>query len=208
MPLKEQDKYLRLGVGTIITSADLGAIEVADPEHISIPFAGTYLIRSERDRCNARKIVKYIQECPAAFDRAAPWGHVTASAFILNNAHDHVLLTHHAKLGCWLPLGGHCDGIRDPRFVALKEAYEESGLSYLRPLGDSVFDVDIHDIPAHGGMAEHKHLDLRFLLEADQSERLHPTAESKALAWVPIKQLSSYSTKSSVLILLKKLVTS
>jgi len=37
-----------------------------------------------------------------------------------------VLLTLHAKLGRWLQLGGHCDDIRDPFFVAWKEAYEES----------------------------------------------------------------------------------
>ena len=37
-----------------------------------------------------------------------------------------MLLTLHAKLGRWLQLGGHCDDIRDPFFVAWKEAYEES----------------------------------------------------------------------------------
>ena len=44
---------------------------------------------------------------PGAFRRETPAGHVTGSAWLVNRAGTHVLLTHHRKLGRWLQLGGH-----------------------------------------------------------------------------------------------------
>jgi 8-oxo-dGTP pyrophosphatase MutT (NUDIX family) len=190
--------------------AGAAPVQQADgrPFTTDIPLAGSFRVTSMRDKTNARIVSEFIQNSPTAFDRNTQWGHVTASAFVLSEALDHVLLTHHAKLDCWLPLGGHCDGIRDPRFVALKESYEESGLFHLRQLNNTVFDIDIHTIPAGGGMPDHKHLDIRYLFQADMAAKLRPTIESKALAWVPLDQLATYTKKSSVLILPQKLVTS
>ncbi|NTI31340.1 NUDIX hydrolase [Agrobacterium rhizogenes] len=173
---------------------------------ISIKYSGKYSIKSDRDRTNARLVNEFISTCEAAFERDMAWGHITASAFILNSNHDHILLTHHAKLDRWLPLGGHCDGIKDPRFIALKEAYEESGLTQLRYMRDDVFDIDVHDIPASADMPTHKHLDIRYLFEADMAEPLRPTSESKALVWLKLDLLEVYTSLHSVLIVKQKLV--
>jgi len=173
----------------------------------TIPYAGKYTLTSDRDRNNARTVTEFINNCGAAFERDTAWGHITASAFVLNGSRDHLLLTHHTKLDLWLPLGGHCDGIKDPHFVALKEAYEESGLTHLRHVRDDVFDIDVHNIPASAEMPTHKHLDIRYLLEADMTAPLRPTSESRALAWIKLEQLDAYTSLQSVLIVKQKMVT-
>ncbi|KHQ49964.1 NTP pyrophosphohydrolase [Mameliella alba] len=125
-------------------------------------------------------------------------GHVTGSAFVLSPDGRSVLLTHQAKLDRWLQLGGHCDGIADARFVAMKEAYEESGLARIALLSPDVFDVDIHEIPPRGTEPAHLHYDVRFLMRAEAGE-LSASAESKALAWVPLDRLRDFTQAESVL---------
>ncbi len=176
-----------------------------DAQWIDIPYTGRFRLHSSRDRQNARSLIELLEQTPDAFERETLPGHVTASAFILNSACDAILLTHHSKLDCWLPLGGHCDGIRDPRFSALRESYEESGLNRITMLQQELFDIDIHDIPAGDQMPVHTHYDLRFLLQADDAARLRPTNESKALAWVRLDELPRYTNRPSVLVLTRKL---
>ncbi len=150
------------------------------------------------------KLCRFRAEEPLAFGRDSRTGHITASAFILSPDFNNVLLTHHRKLDRWLQLGGHCDGIADVPFVALKEAYEESGLSRIEPLRDRIFDVDIHEIPAHGAELTHLHYDVRYLYRAAEGE-FKVSDESHDLAWVPLTQLEEYTDAASVLIVRDKL---
>ncbi len=132
-------------------------------------------------------------------------GHITGSAFVLSPDRCSVLLTYHAKLNRWLQLGGHCDGIHDVRFVAQKEAYEEAGLSRVSFLSGDVFDLDIHTIPANPKEPEHLHYDVRFLMQAADWD-VQITPESKALKWIPLSDLHSYTCDASVLRLKEKVL--
>ena len=122
-------------------------------------------------------------------------GHFTASAWLVSQDGNRVLLTHHKKLGRWLQLGGHADGDRDLANVALREAEEESGLTGLSIIPD-VFDLDAHDIPARGVFgtpnyeAAHIHWDVRFVVRASV-ENFSVSEESLALAWVDIATLAA-----------------
>lgn len=161
---------------------------------------GCFAPQTDRDRVEWDRIRAFsAQHGEAAFSRdPLIGGHVTGSAFVLSPDRRAVLLTHHAKLDRWLQLGGHCDGIADVRFVALKEAYEESGLSRIALLSDTVFDIDIHEIPARGAEPAHLHYDVRYLMQA-QAGQIAVSAESKALAWVPLADLGQYTPSQSVL---------
>lgn len=158
-----------------------------------------------RDRENWQKLLDLLDAHPAPFGREPNPGHITGSAFVLSPDGTEVLLTHHAKLDMWLQLGGHCDGIADVPFVALKEAYEESGISRICPVGDpeQVLDLDIQTIPANARDPEHLHFDLRYLFRA-QTRDFTVSAESKALAWVPLSGLERYTTNPGVLVLREK----
>ena len=161
---------------------------------------GRFTAQDARDEAEWARLAAFCErQGLSAFSRD-PFigGHVTGSAFVLSEDGRAVLLTHHAKLDRWLQLGGHCDGLADVRFTALKEAYEESGLSRIALLSDDVFDVDIHPIPARGTEPEHLHYDVRFLMRAEAGA-LRVSGESEALAWVPLANLEEYTTEASVL---------
>ena len=93
------------------------------------------------------RLLDFINRTPACFSRSQPDGHITGSAWLVNNDQQ-VLLTYHKKLRMWLQLGGHADGNTSVMEVALKEAQEESGITELKVILDTIFDIDIHYIPA------------------------------------------------------------
>jgi 8-oxo-dGTP pyrophosphatase MutT (NUDIX family) len=135
---------------------------------------------------------------PACFERDF-WrpGHVTGSAWLLDGRRERVLLTHHRKLGRWLQLGGHADGDEDVRRVACREAMEESGLE-VALVESSIFDIDVHEIPARGADPAHLHFDLRFALCACGGDDFTVSAESHALRWVSIAEVAALTDELSM----------
>lgn len=125
-----------------------------------------------------------LTEDKLAFSRERKEGHFTASSWVVNKRRTHTLLTLHTKLNRWLQMGGHADGNENLLEVAMDEAREESGLSSLRIVDQSIFDIDKHIIPASPTVIQHFHYDVRFLIEAEIDEPLSISAESKDLAWV------------------------
>ena len=148
--------------------------------------------------------VELVEAHPDCLLRTCMPGHLTGSAWILSPDRRLTLLTLHRKLGKWLQLGGHADGDGDLLSVALREAREESGLAGVRAAADSVFDVDRHWIPAHGGEPGHWHHDLRFLLEADPSEPLTVSSESRQLAWVEVGAVAALNPEESMMRMVRK----
>jgi 8-oxo-dGTP pyrophosphatase MutT (NUDIX family) len=116
-------------------------------------------------------------------------GHITASAFVLDPDAELLLLHHHRRLDRWLQMGGHLDPGEDPLKAALREAAEESGCSRIEPLQETVFDLDVHPIPAAKGEPAHYHFDLRYLFRAasDEALALDP-AESLDLRWFRLEE--------------------
>lgn len=147
----------------------------------------------------------FVERQPRCFERDCfDDGHVTASAVVLNGVGSHMLMTHHAKLGCWLQLGGHADGDADALRVACREAREESGLAVV-PLCAAPLDIDIHRVPAHAAEAAHLHYDVRFVLRVeDGNVRFTLSDESLALRWVGLADVASVTTEESILRLAAK----
>jgi 8-oxo-dGTP pyrophosphatase MutT (NUDIX family) len=150
------------------------------------------------------RIIQFIEQFEDCFERTQQSGHITASALIVNAQRTRTLLTHHHKLEKWLQLGGHSDGDPDPLNVAMREAEEESGLKNVIPVSKTIFDVDVHTIPARKNEPEHFHYDIRFLFEADDTEPLIISAESKDLAWIPLAEIERYTTEESMLRMVRK----
>lgn len=147
----------------------------------------------ERDR-----IVAWIDRFPAdAHLRERLEGHLTASALVVDAERRAALLTHHAKLGRWLQLGGHCDGDANLARAALREAIEESGIEDLA-IDPVPIDVDVHAIPARAGVGEHLHLDTRFVVVAPTGAVERCSDESLALRWVRPHELARARVDPSV----------
>ena len=152
----------------------------------------------------ANAFLAFVEEHEACFERTLLVGHVTGSAWVVNQAGTHVLMTHHRKLDRWLQLGGHADGDPDIQAVALREVREESGLSQVQAMAWTIFDLDIHTIPERKGIPEHLHYDVRFKIQATGDEPLVISEESKALAWVSLDEVPAKVDDASVVRMLEK----
>ena len=150
------------------------------------------------------RFVDFVSSNVDCCERSNLEGHLTGSAWLVNRDGTHVLLTHHRRFNKWLQLGGHADGNQDLLEVATKEAYEESGLGRLRPLSKAIFDLDIHRIPASGGVPEHDHYDVRYAFEAVGDESYRVSDESNDLRWVEIANIADYAEGPTMLRMAEK----
>lgn len=145
-------------------------------------------------------------EHPSAFQRDHLPGHITGSSWILDHDRQLVLLVHHGTLNKWLQPGGHADGEENVLNVALREAEEETGLKHFRLIQTDIFDLDIHPIPARLSFPHHLHFDVRFLFEADKTEKVIVSDESHDVAWIALDQLSALTQNNpSIMRMAKKL---
>jgi 8-oxo-dGTP pyrophosphatase MutT (NUDIX family) len=150
--------------------------------------------------------IAFIETHDCCFERRLAVGHITASACITDAAFENVLLVHHVKLDKWFQPGGHCDGNPDTLEVALKEATEETLLK-VTAIRDTVFDVDIHIIPARGDVPAHLHYDIRYLMVCEVSgDDLQGNNEVKECRWVALKDVKSYNPSESLLRMVRKIV--
>jgi 8-oxo-dGTP pyrophosphatase MutT (NUDIX family) len=163
-----------------------------------------YAARHPDEADTVGRFMDFVKAEPLCFERSLASGHVTGSAWIVNPDGAHVLLTHHAKLDRWLQLGGHADGDPDVLAVALKEAREESGLHEFEPVGEGIFDLDIHPIPARKGDPEHLHYDVRYVLRATGNTDYIVSNESHDLRWVPLAGVAELTAEESMRRMVRK----
>jgi 8-oxo-dGTP pyrophosphatase MutT (NUDIX family) len=157
-----------------------------------------YAPADAHERAMVDEVRSFVRDHVDCFARTLQVGHVTASAWLLDESLTATLLTHHRKLGRWLQLGGHADGDDDVRRVALREAREESGLTAIRFADERIYDVDVHLIPSRAGEPAHRHFDVRFALIADRFAPTVVSDESHALAWIPLDELDALGIDPSV----------
>jgi 8-oxo-dGTP pyrophosphatase MutT (NUDIX family) len=133
------------------------------------------------------RMIDLLTYAPTAFSRAAFMpGHFTAGCFIVDDA-GRLLLHHHRRLNLWLHMGGHVEEDESAQEAALREAVEESGLTGLEIVGDTIFDLDIHEIPAGRGEPLHDHFDVRYLARAADPGAIRiDREESNDLAWIEL----------------------
>jgi len=157
-----------------------------------------YLMRHPAEGDATLRFRDFVRRNPLCFERSLAGGHVTGSAWILDQSGEKTLLTHHRKLNLWLQPGGHADGNSDVLAVAMRECLEETGLTSLVPVETGIFDLDIHCIPARKDDPSHYHYDVRFLVRDTGGEDFIVSEESHDLAWVPLDRLEDYTTEWSM----------
>lgn len=113
---------------------------------------------------------------------------MTASAWVVNPDGGKILLAYHNIYDSWAWLGGHADGEEDLLSVAIREVKEESGISHVIPLQESVFSLEVLTVDGHvkkgSYVSSHLHLNLTYLLCADEREQpVSKPDENRAVAW-------------------------
>lgn len=159
------------------------------------------------DRHNAEQYEvfrEFVESHEILLGKRNPLGHITASAWIVDQDYKYVLLTHHVKLNRWLQLGGHTEEEETLIESALREANEESGLKSVSLLSKEIFDLDVHEIPQYGTTDKHYHFDLRFLMVASKEEVLSVSDESHDLKWIELSEVSQYADEESILRMIEK----
>ncbi len=163
-----------------------------------------HLASDEHEREMLKRTADFVKSSEKLFDRNSRGGHLTGSAWIIDLDGAHALLTHHARIGAWVQLGGHVENDSDMLTAAWREAREESGLINVRPISDDIFDIDVHKIPETSKEPAHLHYDIRFLFEADRHTELTISAESKSLRWIALDEITDLTREESVLRMVRK----
>lgn len=122
-------------------------------------------------------------------------GHITGSAFITNENNDKVFLVLHKKYNKWVAPGGHVEEAEDARYASFRETKEETGLEYINPLSQDIFDIDIHRIPERekNGIfePEHWHFDVRYLYQTCEESLVNiDKNEVNDYLWYDVEELS------------------
>ena len=114
--------------------------------------------------------------------------HMTGSAWIVNADRTKALMAYHNIYDSWSWLGGHADGEEDLLKVALKEAREEAGITGVRAVSEEIFSLEVLTVDGHvkrgQDVRSHLHLNVTYLLEADEEEALHVRdGENSGVRW-------------------------
>ena len=150
-------------------------------------------------------MIKFLNTYPDCFERNNLFGHFTGSAWIVDDTHNWILMTHHRQLNRWLQPGGHADGNPDLLYVAINEAREETGLTKLKVKSDKIFDLDIHNIPKFNNVPQHFHYDIRFILETKRKpNEIIISKESYDVAWIHRSAVLTKNNENSIKRMLNK----
>jgi ADP-ribose pyrophosphatase YjhB (NUDIX family) len=152
-------------------------------------------------------IQSFVNENAEYWSRRTLSGHLTGSAWITNTERTQAVLLHHKKLDIWVQPGGHMDDSDDSLVSAsLREAVEETGLNSLALASESIFDLDVHEIPARKEEPKHWHLDVRYWFEA-KDMTLSISEESNDLKWLTRSEIENITSEESVLRMVRKTLT-
>ena len=156
-----------------------------------------YNIQEEKDR---KTILAFLDRYDDAFCRENELGHMTASAWVVNHGRNRILMAYHRIYDSWAWLGGHCDGNEDCLAVAMKEVREETGVKTLKPVSSDIFSLEVLSVNSHykrgNYVPTHLHLNLTYLLEADENEELFVKEdENSNVAWFGLDEAVAMSNE-------------
>ena len=152
---------------------------------------------SGAEAATRERFLRFVADEPRSADRDLAFGHLTASALVVNLPGTHALLIYHRKLERWLQPGGHADGSFDLLAAATREVLEETGVPTV-PASTEPLDLDIHLIPPRGEVAAHWHYDVRYLLRATDDTITMQEEEVADARWFGAAELPTLQTDDSV----------
>ncbi len=122
----------------------------------------------------------------------------TSTVYVISN--NRILLHFHEKHQKWLPPGGHAHADELPTDAAIREVFEETGLSVKLIEKENLY-IDfphaksvirpylclLENIPEHGDREKHQHLDHIYLAEPLDDNTPHPE-----FSWVSLEEIKKF----------------
>lgn len=159
-----------------------------------------YVPFNEQEKRDKQIILEILENEDNVLTRENQKYHFTVSAWIVTPDRKKVLMCYHNIYNSWAWLGGHTDGESNLREVILKEVREESGVTNIKFLLDEIFSLEILTVDGHikkgKYVSSHLHLNITFLLEAEETEKLliNPD-ENSDLDWIVVEKISIKSSE-------------
>ena len=155
---------------------------------------------NEQEQRDKAVILAFLENDEDAFLRSNLLAHMTASSWIVNPERTKTLMVYHNIYDSWSWIGGHADGETDLLSVALREAREETGIAHVRPVSPEIFSLEVLTVDGHEKRGEyvpsHLHLNVTYLLEAEESDTLHICKEENSgVAWFTLEKALKASTE-------------
>ena len=159
-----------------------------------------YVPYNEQEAADRSVILSFLEENENAFLRENEIAHMTASAWVVNRERTKVLMVYHRIYDSWSWTGGHADGETDLLAVAMRDVCDEKGVKSVRPVTQEIFSLESLTVDGHEKrgryVPSHLHLNLTYLLEADESEALSVCEEeNRAVAWFTPEEALRASTE-------------
>jgi len=130
----------------------------------------SYIPFNEQEEVDKQTILSFIDSFDDVLTRKNSYGHLTASAFVVNEDITKALILHHNIFGGFIYPGGHADGEYDLYSVAVREVSEETGLDVVPLIDNNIFALQALPIKGHVKkgkyVSAHIHYDILYLLVA------------------------------------------
>ena len=155
---------------------------------------------NEQEARDKEVMLKYILNNENCLMRENLIAHFTVSLWTVNQARTKTLMVYHNIYQSWSWIGGHADGIEDLCSVAMRELQEETGVSNASLVSRDIFSLEILTVDGHikkgAYVPSHLHLNVTYLAEADENEKLVVNEEeNQAVKWWTFEEALKASTE-------------
>lgn len=156
-----------------------------------------YIPVNEQEQADRQYFLKWIEAFQDILTRDNTFAHFSSSAFVVNHNRNKMLVVYHNIYDGWIYPGGHADGEEDLLAVAIREVEEETGQK-VTVLNNEIFGIQANPTKGHVKrgkyVSSHTHLDVIYLLEADDQIPLtYREEESKGAKWISLEEATDES---------------
>ncbi|VEU80023.1 NUDIX hydrolase [Haploplasma axanthum] len=155
---------------------------------------------NEQEAVDKAAILAFINRNSDCLSRDNMIAHLTTSAIVVNMDLTKVVFAYHLIYKAWAWVGGHNDNDDDCLNVAIKEAKEETGLKNIEPYLNTPIMIDIIKVQNHikhgKYIPDHLHLNLTYLLVADENEELKiKEDENSGVKWFALEDMINITSE-------------